>query len=610
MSATMVGSVHLLVPRLSMSLRPFLSTVVLIAVMAIGADAVSQQPGVGNVVASRQMPPGLLSALGIHRGTLQSLTLPPVGHSASGFPTAIDQLVFEVELEGRMHVVELHSAEVRAPGYRLLRRDPMGLTEVPMGPCTTFRGGLRGDVRSRVAASYADGWLRAVLVHNDTLWVVQPLRDAVPGAAATTYAVFRGPDCLPNASHCGVPTTVQPTPTGVFGDSVYECELALQADHPLFLLNTSSLSATQAEVLGIVNAVDLIFQGSLTVAFQVSQLIVDTAPDPYTSANATTLLSEFRSFWNANYLSVGRDVAHLFTGRQVGTSSAGVVGLAYTATACDVTNAYALSETRWSPNFALRVGLTAHEFGHNFGATHCDALGNCNLMCSGIGGCTGVVSTFGPAAISEMDTYLQTVSCLALVPTVPQISSASPVLLETVGPPEVTLGGTGFLGTTSVTLGGQPLVGSFQVLSDVLMRISPPVGLSLGVYPLQVTNPAGTSNAVFLIYQGADPCRIVAPLVVQGGSPYTWRVGGWQGGTGYLGVSLVDTVAPLQGFPVLTEFLTLWAGPLDARGMASVTVPSVPSALAGFPFYSQMVDEVTGTGTIRSSSLVLRTLIY
>ena len=81
-------------------------------------------------------------------------------------------------------------------------------------------------------------------------------------------------------------------------------------------------------------------------------------------------------------------------------------------------------------------------------------------------------------------------------------------------------------------------------------------------------------------------------------------------GTGYLGVSLVDSVAPLQGFPVLTEFLPLWVGPLDSRGLASVTVPSVPPALAGFPFYSQLVDEIAGTGAVRSSSLVLRTLIY
>ena len=91
------------------------------------------------------------------------------------------------------------------------------------------------------------------------------------------------------------------------------------------------------------------------------------------------------------------------------------------------------------------------------------------------------------------------------------------------------------------------------------------------------------------------PCQIVAPANTQGGLPFTWRIGGWSNGFGYLGVSLVDTMSPLQGFPVMTQFLTLWAGPLDARGMATVTAPMVPTVLTGFPFYSQMIDGVSGT---------------
>ena len=541
---------------------------------------------------------------------MQGIALPAVAKSTDGGGAAVDQFVFRVELDGKEVFAEVRASDVRAPGFRLLERDANGLTEVSAGPCTTFRGGLVGDVDSRVAVSLAGGVMRALIIRGDGMWIVQPLRDAIPGTTSTASVVFRAPDCLPTAGHCGVPTPGASLPAQAFTDSVYECELALEADYALFLLNNSNPLATQAEVLGIVNAVDLIYQGSLTVAFQVTQLVVDITPDPYTSANANALLGQFRSHWNASYQSVGRDVAHLFTGRQVGANSAGVVGLAYTATTCDIPNAYALSQTRWHPNYALRVGLTAHELGHNFGANHCDTSNNCNLMCSGIGGCSGVASTFGPTALSEMNTYLQTVGCLTLVPSMPQITSATPVMLQTVGPSVVTLGGSGFLGATTVTVGGQVLTGSFQVISDVELRFSPPVGLNLGVHSAMVTNPAGTSNAAFLIYQGSNPCRVIAPIVAQGGTTFTWRLGGWQNGTGYLGVSLVDTMAPLQGFGVLTEFLTLWAGPLDARGMASVTIPMVPAVLAGFPFYSQLVDEIAGTGTVRSSSLVLRTLIY
>lgn len=586
--------------------RLLLSVALLIASTAFGTSTAAQQHGSSAPPSAsnpaRQIPPSLLSVLHITAGTVQSIALPAVGQ--------VDQFTFRVEIGGKEVCADVRANDVRAPGYRLLERDANGLTELPVGPCTTFRGSLVGNVDSRIACSFVGGVIRALIIRGDGMWIVQPLRDVVPSSSSTAYVVFEAPDCLPTAGHCGVLTPGVSLPVQVFPDSVYECELALEADHALFLLNNSNSAATQAEVLGIVNAVDLIYQGSLTVAFQVTQLVVDVTPDPYTSANANVLLGQFRSHWNSSYQSLGRDVAHLFTGRQVGASSAGVVGLAYTATTCDIPNAYALSQTRWSPNYALRVGLTAHELGHNFGADHCDASTNCNLMCSNIGGCSGVASSFGPTAISEMNTYLQTVGCLTLVPSIPQISSVTPVLLQTVGPAIVTLGGSGFLGATTVTVGGQPLASGLQVLSDVQLRFSPPVGLNLGVHSATVTNSAGTSNAVFLIYQGSNPCRIIAPLVVQGGSTHTWRLGGWQNGMGYLGVSLTDTMVPLQGFPVLTEFLTLWAGPLDARGLASVTVPAVPVVLAGFPFYSQLVDEITGTGTVRSSSLVLRTLIY
>lgn len=610
----------------SMLTRPFLSAVLLIACTAFCAGALLGQTGAplgqtgtplgqtgallgrGGHGSVRHLPPSLLAALNVRAGTMQHIALPTVAQGQASGATPVDHFRFAVVLGGKEVIADVRATEVRAAGFRLLGRDPSGLTDLPIGPCTTYRGGLVGDIQSRLAVSFAGGLLRAVIIRDDGMWIVQPLRDVVP-TSSSSYVVFQAPDCLPPAGHCGVPTAVA-APVLPFPDSVYECELALEADYPLFQLNNSSAAATQAEVLGIVNAVDLIYQGALTVAFQVSQLIVDVAPDPYTSANANALLGQMRTNWNTNYQSVGRDTAHLFTGRQVGANTAGIVGLAYTATTCDVPNAYALSQTRWSPNYALRVGLTAHEFGHNFGANHCDTANNCNLMCSSIGGCSGVASTFGPTALSEMNTYLQSVGCLTLVPSLPQISSATPVLLQTVGPEVVALGGSGFLGTTSVSLGGQPLTGAFQVISDVQIRVTPPVGLSLGVHAAQVTNPAGTSNAVFLIYQGANPCRVIAPIVTQGGANFTWRLGGWQNGTGYLGVSLTDTTSQLQGFPVLNQFLTLWVGPLDARGMAAVTVPVIPAMLAGFPFYSQLVDEVTGTGTVRSSSLVLRTLIY
>lgn len=543
-------------------------------------------------------PPRVCNALSVRSAVLQKLAFDP----------AVDKSL-AVTLGGERTVLQVVPHDLRAPGYQLLERRAGALVPVDFGPVTTFRGAVDGRPRSRVALQVDGSSVRALVVDGDTCWVVQPLRDVDHRADASLHVVYRGLDVQQGRGHCGVAALASGVGTAAQSDSVYECELALEADHALFLANTSNTVATQNEVLGVLNAVDVIFQNGVTVAFQVPQMIVDVTPDPYTTSVASQLLGQVQSEWNTTYAGVGRDVMHLFSGRTIGAASGGTVGFAFNATVCDPANAYGLSETRWSPNFALRAGLTAHELGHNFGATHCDLMAGCNLMCSGIGNCSGVTASFGATAVAEMNTFLQTVGCLTVVPTVPVITSATPALIATVQPEMVTLGGSGFLGTTEVRVGGQPLVGSFQVLSDTQLCFTPPVGLPLGVQMATVTNPAGTSNATFLIYQGSDPCQLVVPDITQSSAPLTWRLGGWPNGTGYLGVSLVDANVPVQGFPVLNQFLTLWTGQLDARGMATVTVPQIPALLSGFPFYSQLIDGVTGTGSIRSVSVVYRTLV-
>ncbi|MFN3244735.1 MAG: zinc-dependent metalloprotease family protein [Planctomycetota bacterium] len=545
-----------------------------------------------------QAPPRLLDALSVRSGAVAKLTFDP----------AVDRSL-ELDLGGVRRRLVVAPHDLRGPDYQLLERRGGALVPVEAGPTTTFRGAIDGRPGSRVALHVDAGSIRALVVDGDRSWAVQPLRDVDDAADPSLHVVYRGADVQQGFGHCGVAALAAGAGTTVQPDSVYECELALEADHALFLLNTSNTLATQNEVLGVLNAVDVIFQNDLTVTFQVPQLVVDVTPDPYTTSVASQLLGELQTAWNTTYAAVPRDVVHLFSGRAIGAASGGTVGFAYDATVCDPANAYGLSETRWSANFALRAGLVAHELGHNFGASHCDLTPACSLMCSAIGQCSGVTASFGATAVGEMQAYLQSVGCLTVVPTVPQISSASPALVATVAPPMVTLGGSGFLGTTTVTIGGQPLVGGFTVLSDTQLCFTPPAGLPLGVQMATVSNPAGTSNATFLVYQASDPCQLVVPDITQANAPFTWRLGGWPNGTGYLGVSLVDSNVPLQGFPVLSQFLTLWSGPLDARGMATVTVPQVPALLSGFPFYSQLIDGVTGTGTVRSASLVYRTLV-
>ena len=541
-------------------------------------------------------PPKVLAAFDVAAATLQNLAL--VSTPAPG------GLTVDLWLGGSTVTVVLAPFDVRPPGFRMFERTAGGLVLVPTPPCRTFRGSIVHENGSAVAATVEAGQLTAYVRRaNGDVWVAQPLALAFPGAAPGLHVVFRGADGLPLPASCAVLGTGLPLPPAAAGlDVVYACELAIEADHPLFLANGSSTAATQADVLGVVNAIDLIFRNDVQIQLQVTQLIVDVVPDPYTTSVASALLAEFQTHWNTNYAALARDTAHLFSGRPLGASSGGTIGFANVGVVCNLTQAYGVSQTNWTTNFAYRVGITAHELGHNCNATHCDGQPTCSLMCSLIGGCSGNVGGFGAAEQAQIQAFQQFATCLAPQATQPQITGVTPVQIATVNPPLVTITGSGFVGTTAVTVAGQAVTNGIQVLSDSQLRFVPPAGLPLAFHPVSVTNAAGTSNAAVLWYRGSDPCQVLVPSTVSGGAVLTWTMGGLPGDDGYLIVALTNTTSPLYGQLVLDGFLLLWSGALDARGMATLAVPIPPGFLAGITLYSQMGDALPGAGTLRSVS--------
>lgn len=566
------------------------------------AESLRAQVQLPSAVTTAFMPPAWLRAYEVHAGTVQSLHVPASPTSWVGV---------EVGLGGLPCTLELAPYDVRGPFFQLWERTATGLVQAPPCAVHTWRGAIAGDAGSAVAATLDAGKLTAyVRTGSGDLWIVQPLLDAIPGAPASSHVVFRGADSAPANGHCGVVAPSLPMPRLGGGlDVQYECDLALEADFPLYQANGSSLAATQNDVLGIVNAVDLIFRTDVQIHFQVTQLIVDTAADPYSSSNASTLLSQFQNYWNANYGAITRDVAHLFTGRSVGAASSGTIGLAYVGATCYLANGYGLSETHWSLNYAYRVGVTAHELGHNFNASHCDGQPTCNVMCSVIGGCSGSVSSFSAGEQQQIVSYRQSVGCLAQQATMPAITSATPGQLPTVNPTLVTLQGAGFVGTTAVTVGSQQVTTGIQVVSDTTLRFTPPYGQPLGAQPVSVTNPAGTSNSTLLNYTSSDPCVVVVPAATYSGQLMYWRMGGLPNDAAILGISFASTTSPFLGFQLLDYLLVLWTGVLDARGMAMLSVTVPPGLLTGVTLRSQLLDIDAVAGTLHSISTPLPTWI-
>lgn len=547
-------------------------------------------------------PPALLAQFDVMVGTLQTLTLP------LHLP---NQLWVDVVLAGQTARLDLLPHDVRAPGFQLIERGPAGDAVVPTPPSVTYRGTVQGDDGSVVAASLRDGSLTAwIRLANDEVWVVQAVREVQPNVGPGLHVVYRATDSRNLQYTCGVPHgaggVMQPGPQT---DVVYACQLAIEADFPFYQANGSNSTTTQNDITSVVNAMDVIYRRDVQVSLQVTTILVNTTTDPYTSSSAGTLLGQVANYWNANRGGVVRDVAHMFTGRPMGQVSNGAVGIAYVGVVCSLGSAYGVSQSRFSSNWNHRVAVTAHEIGHNFNGAHCDGASPCNIMCSGVGGCSNNQTSFGATEQGQIIGFRNGLGCLTVTTTVPAITSVSSGSVKTFRPTLLTVNGSGFTGVNSATVGGQPVTTAISVLSDTQLRFTPPAGLPLGWQLMTVTNSAGTSNSFLLLYTGSDPCDMTATSAVLGGQTVYWGLGGLAGDLGFLLVSLQNTTSPFQGLPLLDGFSTLWMGGLDARGMGAYSIGVPAGVLAGVRVYSQLLVVNPATLQARSTSAVLSTWI-
>ena len=579
----------------------FVATVLvaLSATFASGQQPAAPAPGAPRV---QQAPPSLMRKFDAARGTLQELAVP------LGFA---EEARIPVQLGGAVHLLVLHPHDVRAHDFRLLVADATGTHEVPAGPSVTWRGTVDGDAQTAVAAALVGGSIKALvrMPEGQGFWVIQPVHEVEPTAGNGLHVVYHHSDTANMPWQCG---TVAPTPSApqppVGGTDVnLECQISCEADYFFFQRNNSSVSATQADITQVVNAMDVIYRTDVQIAYVIPTIIVWASADPYTSSDPATLLGQFQQQWNANRGNVVRDVAHLFTGRNLAGST---IGVAFLGTVCFTGAAYGLSESLFTVNLGSRVGLTSHEVGHNWNATHCDAVSDCRIMCSGLGGCSSVLNSFGPTERAQIDAYKQSVTCLTQQLNVPIAINLTPTSVKSYNPQVVTLNGSGFTGTTSIQVGGAPITTGFTVVSDTQLRFNPPVPTALGTVPVRVVNALGTSNQVALTYTGTTPSELTVPLAAIGGSSLTFNFGGSGNGLWFLLVSLSNTTAPLQGQPVLTGYSVLAAGALNGIGIGSHSVALPPAILNGITVYSQVLDVASATLTLTSSSNLGSTRIF
>jgi len=351
---------------------------------------------------------------------VQVLELPDAPHGA--FDVCI-------ELGGVAYELQLRPHTVRADGFQLLVQAADGsLRPFPEPAIVTYRGDVAGVPGSHVSGSLIHGRLSATIRFGEgELWFVQPAPPALGGGPGT-HVVYRAEDVVPDEpAGCGA-AELGPGDAGGGGSDEGDgggiaatgrevCALAFDADYEYFTYNNSSVSDTVWDIESLMNDVETIYEGEVSITYEITIVVVRaTETDPYTSSVPATLLEQFRTEWNTNLTGLPRDLTHLMTGRDL---SGTTVGIAWTGTVCDTGSlglAYGLSQSHYTANHALRVGLTAHELGHGWNATHCDGDADCHIMCSFIGGCSGVTNQFGSRSLSAIIPFRDNRPCLTNEP--------------------------------------------------------------------------------------------------------------------------------------------------------------------------------------------------
>ncbi|HYE01600.1 MAG TPA: M12 family metallo-peptidase [Phycisphaerales bacterium] len=289
-------------------------------------------------------------------------------------------MVLNLPIGGEWRAVELWPHSVRAEGFQLFEQGPDGrLVEVKPAAERTVRGRLLDAEGSAVAGGIEeDGLYLRVIMPDDRQYWVQPSGDRLPGMPAGTHVVYTADDRIAGDHRCGTDDVLHQRPQdghdhggdeGERGATVYTAQLATDADFEFFARYGSS-ARVQSRIATVVNTMNLQYERELDITHVITSSIVRTSePDPYTSSNSNTLLDQFRAHWNANHNGITRDVAQLFTGKEVDGS---VIGLAWVGVICDWDDfAYGMVQSDFDGLFMSATDLSAHEIGHNWNAGHC-----------------------------------------------------------------------------------------------------------------------------------------------------------------------------------------------------------------------------------------------
>ena len=321
-----------------------------------------------------------------------------------------------IPIDNLSYTLELEPYSTRDDSYQVMMQNDEGeLYEVPAGPVRTLRGSI-AELDGSVAAGslMEDGlYVRIRLASGEEIWM-EPVGAKIDGVASDVYALYRTDDIIPSGGLCAAEDHMDvgrilqmqanyQTQNSQRGIIICTAQLGVDTDYEYY---QDWGSQTESRINQVINSVNVQYEDEVQLSHLITTIIVrSSSSDPYSSYTAETILDEFRDEWNSNQGSIARDVAHLFTGKNI---SGGTIGIAWLGVVCWTNSAYSLVQSDCCGSFGCTTDLSAHELGHNWGAGHVESP-SFNTMYPSL----QCANLFAQSSIDTINSYASGSNCLS-----------------------------------------------------------------------------------------------------------------------------------------------------------------------------------------------------
>ena len=274
--------------------------------------------------------------------------------------------------------INLELNDLRAPNYLATYTSDKGTFDVKEPFVVNTYKGKTSDGQV-VRFTIDENTFFGVILGDTYHYVIRSANDYTQNREDKSFIVYKSWDILPNNNdtdyiidalevpddgktgliNTGMVSNPNQTTASVSCPANY-LNIATDADYEFYQARGSGY------VMTILNIADGVYSSAFGINLIVTfQNVYTTSAQPYSSTNATTLRDEFRNYWNSNRTNIIRNIAHLFTGKNLDSGVLGISWIGYVNG--NASDNYAYSITKNDANMQY---TTVHEIGHNLGAHH------------------------------------------------------------------------------------------------------------------------------------------------------------------------------------------------------------------------------------------------